>query len=185
MDHDDALMVRYAGGDASAFEELYDRYEDRVYGFCLRMTGNPDAAADAFQDTFRRAVEARDRFQPRGRFESWLFTLARRACADLLRNREDHASLEEMSEGKRGRAGRSRRTAGGRRSGSEDPAERAERREEARRLLAILTPGQREALVLHRYHGFTYAEIAEMTGSTEAAVKQKAYRALKRLREER
>lgn len=179
MDPDDTLMERYAAGDASAFEELYERYEGRVFGFCLKMTGNRAAAADAFQETFRRLVDARDRFQPRGRFESWLFTLARRACADLLRKRKVHASLEEVSEGERARGEDARRP------GDEDPVERAADREEARRLLATLTPGQREALVLHRYHGFTYAEIAEMTGSTEAAVKQRAYRALKRLREQR
>ncbi len=42
------LMERYARGDLDAFEELYRRYERRVYGFCLRFLGDPDGAADAF-----------------------------------------------------------------------------------------------------------------------------------------
>jgi len=170
---DDELMRRYAAGDAGAFERLYERYEGRVYGFCLRRLGDPDAAADAFQDAWRRVVDARRGYEPRGRFESWLFTLVRRACADVRRAGRDHASLEAMN-GAEGRPA----------SGEPAPEARVAREETLRSLLALLTDGQREALLLSKYEGFTYAEVAEMTGSTEAAVKQRVYRALKKLREE-
>ncbi len=174
MPSDDELMQRYADGDMRAFERLYERHEGRVFGFCLRRLGDRDAAADAVQDAWRRVVDARERYEPRGKFESWLFTLVRRACADLRRSRPDAERREDPSD----ESVRSPTARG--------PAadEEAARRDELRRLLDRLTDGQREALLLSKYEGFSYREVAEITGSTEAAVKQKVYRALRRLREE-
>ena len=57
-----------------------------------------------------------------------------------------------------------------------------ELRDEVAHLLSVLPADQREIVLLHRYEGFSYAEIAGMTGTTEAAAKQKAYRALLALR---
>lgn len=165
-------MARYAAGDVEAFEELYARYDRRVYGFCLHNLRDPDAAADAFQDTFRRLVESRDRYEGRGRFASWLFTLARRACADRFRRRPEARSLDAAS---RGEALPEALHAPG-------PEESAVARTSLDRLLARLPRGQREVLLLSKHFGFSYREVAEMTGTTEAAVKQKVYRALKTLR---
>ncbi len=163
---DDALVQAYAGGDVTAFEKLYARYEVRVFGFCLRYLGDRDAAADAFQETFMRLVDGAARYEPRGRFPSWVFTIARRVCIDILRTDKKQRSA--------GDAGDILAIAG--------PAADIERRDELERYLSRLPPEQREVLLLHRYHGFAYEEVAAMTGSTEAAVKQKAYRALKTLR---
>lgn len=172
MDRDDELMLAYAEGDASAFAELYDRHADAVYAFCVRRLGDEAAAADVLQETFRRIIDARDRFEPRGRFRSYLFTVARSACVDHVRSRRDDERLEELRQG-------------GFQPQSSDPAPGSnfETEEALRRLLALLTEEQREVLILAKYHGFPYTEIAEMTGTTEAAVKQKVYRALRRLRE--
>lgn len=181
---DDRLMMRYAGGDPEAFRHLYDRWEDRVFGFCLRFLGREAPAADAFQDTFRRLIEARRDYEPRGRFRSWLFTLARRACIDQLRSSPDEEEpLPPRAEGPSRRG-----PTGGRRVSPRFPdassEEEVSRRDEIARLLSVLTEQQREVLLLAKYEGFSYREIADITGSTEAAVKQRVYRALKRLREE-
>ncbi len=162
---DDALMVRFAAGDVAAFDELYEHYEAPIYGFCLRFLSDADSAADAFQEVFMRVVDSRDSYQPRERFRSWVFTVARRVCVDRVRER-----VHEPLESARGiREGRS-------------PYEQIDDRDEVERALSVLTPEQREVLLLHRYHGFSYGEIGEMVGATEAAVKQKTYRALLSLR---
>ncbi len=163
---DDALVRAYAGGDVTAFETLYARYEARVFGFCLRYLGDRDTAADAFQETFMRLVDGAARYEPRGRFPSWIFTIARRVCLDILRTDKKQRPV--------GSVGDIPAISG--------PAADIERRDELERYLSRLPPEQREVLLLHRYHGFAYEEIAVMTGSTEAAVKQKAYRALQALR---
>lgn len=182
MDAEDRLMVRYRWGDVRAFEELYERYERRVYGFCLHYLKDPDEAAEAFQDTFRRVVESRDRFEPRGRFESWLFTLARRACADRLRASRDEESLDATV---RRRPSAASSASAPPPLASAGPEAGVLRRAEIRRLLARLPESQREALLLSKYQGFSYAEIAEMVDATEAAVKQRVYRALRTLAGER
>lgn len=173
VEEDDRLMRQFAGGDESAFETLYRRYEAPVYGFCARYLGDLDRAADAFQETWIRLIDARDRFEPRGRFRSWLFTLAHRACADQLRDARRTDQLAAVS------------AASARAAAEASPSKHeiaVTSRDEVTWLLGALPSDQREILLLARYHGFTYAEIAEMTDSTEAAVKQKAYRAIKAVR---
>lgn len=165
---DEVLMARFAAGDIAAFSVLYDRYEASVYGFCLRLLGDRDAADDAFQDTFVTLIDQRFRYRDQGRLRGWLFTIARNVCLDRLRMAERRDNLRPFLP---------RISALGR-----SPARAAEERDELTRLLAVLPPDQREILLLHRHAGFSYAEIAELKRSTEAAVKQKAYRAAVALR---
>lgn len=173
-DLDDVLMRRFTAGDLRAFEELYARWERPLFGFLLRLLPDEEVAADVFQEVWFRVLEARDRYGARGRFRSWLFTIARRLCVDRARSGE----REERTE-----AGYT--TEQGRTNAVSLPERRVSAAAEIDRLLDGLPSGQREVLLLSKYHGFTYGEIAAMTGSTEAAVKQKVYRALRSLRGER
>lgn len=166
---DEVLMARFAAGDATAFAALYDRYESTVYGFCLRLLGDRDVADDAFQDTFITLIDQRFRYRDQGRLRGWLFTIARNVCLDRLRTAERRDQLRPLASARSAALPRS-------------PARAAEERDELTRLLAVLPADQREILLLHRHAGFSYAEIAEMKASTEAAVKQKAYRAAVALR---
>ena len=167
---DDDLMLRYGDGDVDAFEELHNRYRAPVYGFCLRSLGNSDAAVDAFQDTFRKVVDARHRYKAQGRFASWIFTIARRVCVDRVRETRQHEPLSALDENQNA-------------DHKVIPiTEQISQQDEIRRLLAALSPEHREVLLLSKYQGFSYREIAGILGSTEAAVKQKVYRALEVLR---
>ncbi|MBI4539413.1 MAG: sigma-70 family RNA polymerase sigma factor [Gemmatimonadetes bacterium] len=164
-------MAQYAQGDLRAFEQLYARYERALYGFCLRYLGDADAAADTFQEVFKRVVAAREAYEPRERFRSWLFTIAQRVCVDTLRQARAERSLEAAA-------------GTGAEALAPEPgyAERVVHRDELQHLLAPLPDEQRQALLLSKYEGFSYADIAEITGSTEAAVKQKVYRAIQMVR---
>ncbi len=165
-------MARFAAGHAEAFEALYDRYEAPLFGFCLRLVGDEDLAQDAFQDTFITVIEQRLRYRDRGRFRSWLFTVAHNTCLDRARLGRRRAHLLELHS----RTGTSVEAS---------PEQAITSRDELAQVLAGLPPDQREIVLLHRYEGFSYAEIAEMTSSTTPAVKQKAYRALAALRSTR
>ena len=169
---DEVLMARFAAGHTEAFEALYDRYEEPLFSFCLRLIGDQEVAQDAFQDTFITVIEQRLRYRERGRFRSWLFTVAHNTCLDRARLGRRRAHLLELhsSTGSNVEA---------------SPEQAITARDELVRLLAGLPIDQREILLLHRYAGFSYAEIAEMTSTTAAAVKQKAYRALAALRSTR
>jgi len=171
QESEDLLMRRYARGDIAAFEELYDRYASRLYDFSLRQLGDSDVAADALQEIFRRVVDARSTYAAQGRFTSWIFTIARRVCADHWRSANREVPVESVVDRHELEA-----------AVASDVEEKLAHRDELQRLLALLPPEQREALLLSKYHGFTYREIAEMLDSTEVAVRQKVYRALKALR---
>ena len=74
----DAEVVEAArDGRTDAMAEIYDRYGDRIYGFCLSLTRDPDRAADATQDTFVRAVRSLGQLRDPSRLRSWLFAIAR------------------------------------------------------------------------------------------------------------
>ena len=137
-------MLRYGDGDADAFEELYNRYRGPVYGFCLRSLGDSDAAADAFQDTFREVVDARHRYKVRCQFASWIFTIVRRVCIDRVRETRQHEPLSALDEDQNA-------------DHKVIPiTEQISQQDAIRRLLTALSPEHREVLLLSKYQGFSF-----------------------------
>jgi RNA polymerase sigma-70 factor, ECF subfamily len=91
----ESLLVRCGAGDRVAFRQLYDLKSGRLYGLALRLTRQPQLAADAVHDTLLQVWQRSARFDPsRGAAEAWLFTLLRYRTIDVLRryHREDHAA---------------------------------------------------------------------------------------------
>ena len=76
VDFDVALIERARKGDSRAFERLYRDHVGRVHGLCLRMTRNPDQAADCVQDAFIKAWKALPKFEARSSFSTWLHRIA-------------------------------------------------------------------------------------------------------------
>ena len=165
---DSQLMERYALGEGKAFDELFRRYEGRVYAYFLRRTRSPDAARELYQELFLRIHRFRARFDPSQGFESWFFTIASHVFVDHLRRSR---GFEEPAE----HALRDR-------AQDCDAERQAIAREEAHRILAGLSPEQAAVLVAAKVGGFDYAEIAEGLGKTVAAVKQTASRTMRRIR---
>src|SRR5437667_12490764 len=87
-------------GDLAAFNWLVLRYQTRVYNLCYRMLSDPDAAADATQETFISAYRAIGRFKG-GLFRSWVLRIASNACLDMLRSQRRHPmqSLDRAGSG--------------------------------------------------------------------------------------
>jgi RNA polymerase sigma-70 factor (ECF subfamily) len=82
---DIALLDRFLGGDVVAFDELVRAHEDRVFGICLRMMSDREAALDAVQETFLTVFRKADRFQAKAAFSTWLYRVAVNTCYDQLR----------------------------------------------------------------------------------------------------
>src|SRR5207253_10440164 len=94
----DAALVKAAqAGDASAFGQLYERYRDPVYRYCLTRTGAKHEAEDLVADVFLRAMEALDRYEDRGLpFVAFLFRVARNAAIDKSRRTRPDLSVDEL-----------------------------------------------------------------------------------------
>lgn len=149
---------------------VVDEYEGRLTRFAARMLGDEESARDVVQHAFLRLCdqspsELHDRVAP------WLFTVCRNRAVDVLRARERTVSLEQGD----GRECASR---------EQDPAAVVERQELYARLNALivgLPPGQREAIDLWT-EGFTYRQIAGITGRSEGNIRVLVHRALRALR---
>jgi len=168
---DEALMARFCQGEAPAFDALFQRYAPAIHGYLGRLTGSPSSADDLVQLTFLSLVRARGRYQAGARVKPWLYAIATNAARDWLRRQ--HRPEELTPEGELPTTvpvdGPGPRDVG------------LER--EVQRALAQLPEGQRIPIVMHRFEGMGFAEIAEALGLTESAVKVRAHRGYARLRE--
>src|ERR687892_745344 len=84
---DEELMLAYRGGDAGAFETLYKRHRGALYRFVLRAIKQRPAAEELFQEVWIRVIEARNRYAPRARFTTWLYTIAHNLLVDHWRRK--------------------------------------------------------------------------------------------------
>jgi RNA polymerase sigma-70 factor (ECF subfamily) len=82
---DAALMLRYAGGDAGAFEQLYRRHRAALYRYVLRLSPTRADAEEIFQEVWMAVIQGRTRYVPTARFATFLFSIAHRRVADRLR----------------------------------------------------------------------------------------------------
>jgi RNA polymerase sigma-70 factor (ECF subfamily) len=164
---DEALMARFIEGDPGAFEVLFQRYSQPIYGYLLRMVGTAAQAEDLTQVTFLSVLRSRDRFRPGALFRPWLYAIATNAARDQHRRRRPEDPIEQA-------ASETTDTLA-----DVDPLQR----EAVRKALEQLPESQRVPIVLHRYEGLSFAEIAEAVGATETAVKVRAHRGYEKLRE--
>lgn len=173
------LIAEARRGSLDAFNRLVRAYERQVYAVALRLVGQTDLAEDVTQDTFLLAYRSLPQFRG-GLFRAWLLRIATNRCYDELRRRQRRPadSFEEL--GFEPQVEWSTLAAG------EDPHEHAERLELARALevaLAQLPDEQRVVVVLSDVQGYTYEEIAAITGVSLGTIKSRLSRGRARLRE--
>lgn len=88
MTNEMALIRRVQRGDQAAFAELLEAYEKPVYNLCLRMTGNPEDAADMTQEAFLKVWRGAAQYQFESSFSTWLYRLTSNVCIDFLRSKK-------------------------------------------------------------------------------------------------
>jgi RNA polymerase sigma-70 factor (ECF subfamily) len=95
VNRDKLLVERCQAGDRQAFDELYLRYQRRLYRFCMQRLGQAHDAEDVVQESFVRAWRALPRFAGERRFYPWLTVIASNLCVDTLRRRSRLTPVEE------------------------------------------------------------------------------------------
>ncbi len=165
-------MEQVRRGEAAGAARLFHRYAAPLLRFTGRILGDPAEAEEITQDVFLKLMVRADQYDGRAPVASWLFAIATNACRDRLRRtvRRPSVTLEAVAEVREPGIPVDERL-----------AER-QRREAVRRALAELSDEQREALVLARYHGMPYAEIARTLDISEGAVKTRIFRAMETLK---
>ena len=169
---DDLLTVRRAqGGDRRAFEQLYRLHVNRVYGLCLRMTGQHTQAEELTQEAFIRAWERLDSFRGESAFFSWLYRLTFNVVLGDKRSRQRREARVVETEDLEALA----HPAQGQRPGLRVDLEAA---------IATLPPGAREVFILHDVEGYKHEEIAAIAGIAQGTSKAHLHRARRLLREQ-
>ena len=169
---DSELMRQVRDGRTSALATLFDRHHVRLYRYCLRMTGNRATSEDLVQDVFMKMLKHKSQFRDDSVFMPWMYGIARNACAMHWRR----AALHPVAESDLGDAAPPEPHA-------DDDHAGAEQADLVRRALLQLPPEKREVLVLNRYEFKTYEEIAHALGCSVSAVKVRAHRAMKQLKD--
>jgi RNA polymerase sigma-70 factor, ECF subfamily len=182
---DEQLMLAFRAGDARAFEALVRRHRGPVFHFILRFSGQRARAEDLLQETWLKVVRSAREYEPRAKFTTWLYTIARNLCVDSARKESyrQTESLEAPATARESDAGRPLGEAlpdGG--ASPERGAHAARLRPLLERALAELPEEQREVFVLREYSGIAFKEIAEVTGVPENTVKSRMRYALEGLR---
>lgn len=164
--------------DERAFAELYKRHKADIYTYCVRMmSGDRDKASDIFQDVFIKAFERADQFRIGSNVGGWLYTIARNQCLNTHRNQHPAERIDAENSPLRLLASTDRSLA------PEYDEEQHSLRQKLEAALAQLPLEFREPFILREFDGFSYAEIAEMTGMSPGMVKIRIYRAKQRMRE--
>ena len=165
---DEDLMLRYADGDADAFQALYENNRGGLYRYFLRQS-NPSVAEELFQDVWARVISSRKGYRPTAAFRTWLYTLAHNRLVDHWRREgrspvesgEDVYALQASADGHPG------------------PQRLADLRDCLEQLLQLvwaLPDLQRQAFLLRHEAGMSLAEIAgAMSSGTETAKSRLRY----------
>jgi len=179
---DEALMQRFAGGEAQAFDELYRRHELRVWRYLQRNLGNRALTEELMQDVWFAVARAAPGYQPSARFTTWLLTLAHNRLVSALRAARPQARLSAVTDGTDGMSVVERIAADSR----SEPLERAQCQQHVVAVLAALErlpAEQRQAFLLHAEGDLTLEEIARVTSTSFETAKSRLRYARSKLRQ--
>ncbi len=174
---DEELMERFRRGELKAFQELYNRYEKRLYAFFVKNLSDKEKANDLFQECFLRVIKNCQSFSPEeGRFSAWVFTIAYNLVRDVYRSKKQQQTIFDWTENEPEVMHL---------AAPENPILHILEKEQQalmRQALERLPESQREVILLSKYANLSFKEIGKIIGCSEKAAKQMAYRAIQNLR---
>ena len=179
-------MLELQAGRDEGLDELYRRHFRGVFVFLVRMVQDRHLSEDLLQETFIRVFKNRKSWEPRSKFTSWLYRIARNLCIDEKRrywNRLVHVDSQTQITHEEGGSTTLLERFEANDVNAREMASQEADKEQIRNAINTLSEEQREVMILNKYHGMSYAEIAEVLDLSPESVKQRAYRAHLKLRE--
>ncbi|HNW58530.1 MAG TPA: sigma-70 family RNA polymerase sigma factor [bacterium] len=175
VQNDQELIAAFQRGEQGAFDVLVRRHEQRIRALIACYISDPHDIQDVAQETFIRAWHALPAYRPQAQFSTWLIRIAINQSLNQLRSCRRRRWLKPFSQLMSGEAEMT--------AGKQAPVtplqevEEAERNRMVQAALEALSEEQRTVVILHRFQGLKYHEIAEVTGSSVAAVEARLHRA--------
>ena len=185
LEDDGELMLRYARGDLRAFEVLYRRHRGGLYRYLSRHARNPEAASDLFQEVWSKVIASRDRYEPRAKFQTFLYRIAHNCFVDYCRRTTVRAEVsgDGMVQGSSGQEDWQSALPA---PDDEQPDARAEQAQASahyRAALAELPPEQRDVFLLYEESGLSLEEIAVIMAVGPETAKSRLRYAVTKLRQ--
>ena len=173
-------MLRVREGDEECFRALLERHRNSLVGYLYRMIQDSGRAEDLAQDVFLRIYKSRASYEPTARFTTWMFRIATHVALNWLRNEKNTRRQESLDV--RPEPGEVRLELPDRRPSVEQSLLDEVRLNEVRMAIGSLPEKQRAAVLMHKYEGMDYAQIAGVFDCSESAVKSLLFRAYESLR---
>jgi RNA polymerase sigma-70 factor (ECF subfamily) len=178
LEDDGELMLRYARGDLRAFEALYRRHRGGLYRYLSRHTRNPESANDLFQEVWSKVIASRQRYEPRAKFQTFLYRIAHNCFVDYCRRTAVRAEISGNAQ----EDWQSSLPA----PDDDRPDARAEQSQAVARYraaLGALPAEQRDVFLLYEESGLSLEEIAVITAVGPETAKSRLRYAVSKLRQ--
>lgn len=172
---DNVLMMKVKSGDLDKLGLLFERYHRRLFGFFFRLTASRDISEDLVQEVFEKILKYRKTFSEDGTFAAWIFGIARNLHIDYYRKKANDRLENGFTDW-------DQIPSDGLDNQSGSDSESEINKWLIRKALDHLDEDKKQVLVLSRYEGFKYSEIADVMGCSENTVKVRAFRALKEMK---
>lgn len=169
-------MICVKNGDLDKLGLLFERYYRRLFGYFYKMTSCNDVSEDLVQNVFERVIKYRKTYNGEGAFSAWIFGIARNIHADYYRKLKADTNNDTETDWDMFPCNETEGTDLHLRHDA------APDLQFVRQALERLDPDKRQALILSRYEGFRYREIAAIMNCSEGAVKVRVFRALKEMK---
>ena len=180
LERDAQLMLLVREGDDTSFALLLERHRGPVVHFMYRMVQNQAVSEELAQEVFLRVYRSRETYEPTAKFTTWLFRIATHVALNSIRDRKKekgHESLdEEMLDGME-------RQVADRQPTVEQEMVHEVKLREVRQAIEDLPAKQRAAVLMHKYEGLDYTQIAGVLSCSESAIKSLLFRAYEALRD--
>jgi RNA polymerase sigma-70 factor (ECF subfamily) len=179
LERDAQLMLRVREGDETSFALLLERHRGPVVNFLHRMVQNRAISEELAQEVFLRVYRSRESYEPTAKFTTWLFRIATHLALNWIRDHKKDRSVESLNEELL--EGVERQVAD-RQTSIEEHLVYAVKLKEVRQAIESLPEKQRAAVLMHKYQGLEYTQIAGGLKCSESAVKSLLFRAYETLR---
>jgi RNA polymerase sigma factor (sigma-70 family) len=172
--NDFQLVLKAKEGSQKAYADLMQRYKDSIYFMSLKMVNNKEDAMDITVETFAKAFEKLDKYQPEYAFSTWLFRVATNNCIDFLRKKKlNTVSIDNMVDDDDDRPMQIKADT----LNPEESSIKKQQSEELKLLIESLPPRYRNLLTLRYFDELSYEEIAQQLDLPLGTVKAQLFRA--------
>jgi RNA polymerase sigma-70 factor (ECF subfamily) len=181
LERDAELMLRVREGDDTSFALLLERHRGPVVHFLYRMVPNQAISEELAQEVFLRVYRSRATYEPTAKFTTWLFRIATNLAFNWIRDGKKEKGNESLNEEMLEGIGKERQVADQQPTIEQEMVEKV-KLSEVRQAIEALPAKQRAAVLMHKYEGLEYAQIARILSCSESAIKSLLFRAYETLR---